>query len=135
MNGLMKRFHLIFGLVALLAFVLTGQYMDKVYHHLRGMADAPRMLFRSRHIYILLSSLLNLSLGTYLKREPPGWRHKLQLAGSTVIFTATCLLVVAFFYEPPHGTLSPLPISRYGLDFILAGTLAHVIAASSDKQY
>jgi hypothetical protein len=37
--------------------------MDIFYAHLRGMADLPPMLFRSRHIYILLASLLNLTLG------------------------------------------------------------------------
>ncbi len=71
----MKRFHLIFGIAALFVFILSGQYMDKVYGHLRGMADAPRMLFRSRHIYILFASLLNLSLGTYLKPQQRDWRR------------------------------------------------------------
>src|ERR1043165_8916326 len=42
----MKRFHLIFGLVMLVVFLLTGQYMDRVHEHLRNMADGPRMLYR-----------------------------------------------------------------------------------------
>jgi hypothetical protein len=49
--------------------------------HLQGTADMPRMLFRSRHIYILLASLLNLCLDTYLTRQPGGWRRTLQLLG------------------------------------------------------
>jgi hypothetical protein len=92
----MRRFHLICGIAALFAFILSGQYTDKAYGHLRGMADAPRMLFRSRHIYILLASLLNLSLGTYLKPQRADWRARLQLAGSLMVIGATCLLVVAF---------------------------------------
>src|SRR5687768_12391459 len=61
----MKRFHLIFGGVVILIFILTGQYMDKFLQHLVGMPDGPRMLYRTRHIYILLSGLLNLGIGTY----------------------------------------------------------------------
>ena len=61
----MKRFHLIFGFVVIIIFLLTGQYMDKFLQHLEGMADGPRMMYRTRHIYILLSGLLNLAIGTY----------------------------------------------------------------------
>jgi hypothetical protein len=129
----MRRTHLIFGIAALFAFVLTGQYMDKFYNHLRGMADAPRMLFRSRHIYILLASLINLSLGTYLTPQPQEARRLLQVAGSALIIGATCFLVTAFFYEPLHATINYVPISRYGLYFVLAGTLAHVLAGLSGK--
>ena len=107
----MRRAHLVFGIAALLAFVLTGQYMDKSYNHLRGMADAPRMLFRSRHIYILLASLLNLALGTYLPERPAGWRHTVRIAGSVQIILATFLLVAAFFLEPLRGNLQHTPFS------------------------
>ena len=40
----MRRFHLAFRAVLLVAFLLTGQYMDKVHEHLDGMADGPRLL-------------------------------------------------------------------------------------------
>ena len=93
----MKRVHLILGIAAVFAFLLSGQYMDLYYGHLRGMADMPRMLFRSRHIYIMLASLINLGLATYFTRQPAGWRSTLQTAGSALIVLATCLLVVAFF--------------------------------------
>ncbi|PYS73641.1 MAG: hypothetical protein DMF69_04235 [Acidobacteria bacterium] len=61
----MKRFHLIFGLLLVIAFLLTGQYMDRFLQHLQSMPDGPRMLYRSRHIYILLSGLINLGIGAY----------------------------------------------------------------------
>ena len=130
----MRRAHLIFGIIAVFAFILTGQYMDLGLAHLRGMADAPRMLFRSRHIYILLASLLNLGLGTYLTPQLREWRRLLQLAGSVLIFGATGLLVIAFFYEPFHGTLQYTPFTQGGIYAITAGTLAHVIAGTSGKR-
>jgi hypothetical protein len=57
----MKRVHLICGIAAVFVFLLTGQYMAIYQGHLQGMADLPRMLFRSRHIYILFTGLLNLT--------------------------------------------------------------------------
>jgi hypothetical protein len=60
----MKRFHLIFGLVVLAVFLLTGRHMHWFHQHLRYTPDGPRMLCRTRHIFILLSGLLH--LGTLL---------------------------------------------------------------------
>jgi len=51
----MRRLHLIVGLGGVVAFLLTGQYMDRVHDHLRDMDPTPRLLFRSTHIYLLLS--------------------------------------------------------------------------------
>jgi hypothetical protein len=40
----MKRFHLIFGLILLVVFLLTGQYMDRFHEHLQYMPDGPRII-------------------------------------------------------------------------------------------
>src|SRR5262249_56697175 len=64
----MRRLHLVVGLVGLLAFLASGQYMDLGYDHLRRLDDTRRMLFRSTHIYLLFAALLNLALGLYLVR-------------------------------------------------------------------
>ena len=48
----MRKFHAVFGLVIVIVFLLTGQYMDKYLQHLHGMPDGPRMLYRTRHIFI-----------------------------------------------------------------------------------
>ena len=123
----MKRFHLIFGIATVLLFLLTGQYMAIYQNYLHGMAAMPRLLFRSRHIYILLASLLNLMLGTYLTRQPGGWRRTLQCVGSTVIIVATCLLVAAFVREPHFTQIDRTPFSFYGIILIAIGTVAHAI--------
>ena len=95
----MKRFHLIFGGVVILIFILTGQYMDKFLHHLVGMPDGPRMLYRTRHIYILLSGLLNLGIGTYFTYGWTRLRRALQFLGSALIVAATALFITGFFWE------------------------------------
>jgi hypothetical protein len=58
----MKKFHAVFGLLIVIIFLLTGQYMDKYLQHLHGMPDGPRMLYRTRHIFILLAGLLHMAL-------------------------------------------------------------------------
>src|SRR5215813_4096042 len=96
---LMKRFHLIFGVV-LLVFLLTGQYMDRFLEHLRYMPDGPRMLYRTRHIFILLSGLLHLGIGTYFSYRTQRWRRYFQIVGSVLITIAPVLFTIGFFYEP-----------------------------------
>lgn len=123
----MRLFHLIFGALLFVVFVLTGQYMDIYHNHLEGVADGPRMLWRSRHIYILLAAMLNLGLGAYLTPRARPWRRLLQLAGSGLIVAASALLVAAFFYEPGM-TGFHTPYSRQALYLILWGTFMHVFS-------
>ena len=124
----MKRFHLIFGLVVVIIFLLTGQYMDRYHQHLEFMSDGPRMLYRSRHIYILASGLIHLSLGTYLTNRSKRPKRVLQLIGSLMITTASVLFVIAFFYEPRLAGLSN-PFSSNGMFVLVAGVLIHLIGS------
>src|SRR5262249_20119552 len=91
----------------------------------------PRMLFRSRHIYILLAALLNIGLGAYFKIQIEGWERTTQIFGSIAIVTATILIIAAFFYEPIHADLQNTPFSQWGLYLIAAGTIAHAIAGAA----
>jgi hypothetical protein len=125
----MRRVHLIFGILVVGIFLLTGQYMDKYYNHLAGFPDGVRMLYRTRHIFILLAGLLNLGLGAYFtprSRIGPGI---LQLLGSALIFTASILFIVAFFYEPWLSGLYT-PLSHWGTYTILAGTILHLLSSA-----
>ena len=127
----MRKLHLIFGLVVLAAFLLTGQYMDVYHRHLEGMADGPRMLYRSRHIFILLAGLHNLGLGAYAVRRRARWRRVLQWVGSALIMTATVLFVAGFFYEPWLEGLET-PLSHDGAYAIVAGTLLHLLSGAGE---
>jgi hypothetical protein len=123
----MKRFHLIFGLLAVIAFLLTGKYMDLYLEHLRGMPDGPRMLYRTRHIFILLAGLLNLGIGTYFRPRALQERRIMQMLGSVFIVLATVLFVGGFFYEPKLADLET-PLSHWGMYAIFAGTLLHLLS-------
>ena len=76
----MKRAHFIFGIALVVVFLLTGQFME--YVHNRELPDGARVLYRSRHIYILCNALINISLGLYVRYLTGGWRRSLQLIGS-----------------------------------------------------
>jgi hypothetical protein len=123
----LKAFHLIFGIVVVIIFVLTGQYMDRYLDHLAHTPDFQRMLYRSRHIYILLSGLLNISIGAYFTYHQETWRKALQFVGSALIASASVLFVLAFIYEPPKASLET-PFSGKAMYLILDGTLLHLIS-------
>jgi hypothetical protein len=128
----MKKIHLIFGVAVVIVFLLTGQYMDKHFHHLMGMSDAPRLLYRTRHIFILFSGLLNLGIGAYFSHRTEVWQRAMQLLGSLLIFAASILFVIAFFHEASRGDLRT-PLSHYGAYAIAAGAVLHVISGMKTK--
>lgn len=123
----MRKVHLIFGAFVLVAFLLTGQYMDKFYNHLEGFPDGTRLLYRTRHIFILLAGLLNLGIGAYFSYRRETWRRTVQLLGSLLIFAASFLFLIAFFYEPKLSDLDT-PLSHWGTYTIATGALLHVIS-------
>src|ERR1044072_2902234 len=129
----MKKAHLTFGILIVVAFLLTGQYMDKFYNHLHGMADGPRLLYRTRHIFILLAGLLNLAIGAYFTYRIETWRRTMQLLGSLLIFAASFLFLIAFFYEPGLSDLHT-PLSHWGTYTIAAGAVLHVISGARQKR-
>lgn len=130
----MRRFHLVFGVAVVVAFLLTGQYMDRLHNHLEGMADGPRLLYRTRHIFILLAGMVNLCLGAYVRPRPERGARVVQLVGTCLIVAASLLFVAGFFHEPLRGDLST-PLSHWGTYTIAAGTLLHLLsgARSSDR--
>ena len=128
----MKKVHLIFGVCVVIAFLLTGQYMDKHFNHMVGVPDAPRLLYRTRHTFILMSGLLNLGIGAYFTYRTETWRRAVQLLGSILIFAASFLFVIGFFYEPSLGNLLT-PLSHYGAYAIAAGAVLHVISGVKSK--
>jgi len=122
----MKRIHFVFGLVLVLVFLLTGQYME--YVHNRTLPDGVRVLYRSRHIYLLFNALINITLGLYVLYAPSGWRRSLQITGSVLIIVAPAFLLVGFFYEPPRGANQTI-VAPYGIFATAIGMLLHLVGA------
>jgi hypothetical protein len=123
---------LVVGVVGVVGFLGTGQYMDLVHDHLRGMDDARRLLFRSTHLYLLFGSLVNLALGLYL-RPALGWRAWVRPVGSVLILATPFLAAAGFFSEPGLAGLER-PYSRPAAYGCLAGMLLHLICLSPGKE-
>jgi hypothetical protein len=130
----MKLFHVIFGLLVVVVFLLTGQYMDRFHNHLQGMADGPRMLYRTRHIFILLSGLLHIGIGSYFYARLHPWLRAVQILGSLFITLASVLFIIAFFYEPKLTNLQA-PLSARGMYLIAVGTLLHLFSGVKEVRH
>ena len=123
----MKRLHLWVGAVALLVFLLSGQYMDYLEVRTNALGETARVMYRSRHIYLLLGGLVNLGVGAYFSYRERGWRRRLQLLGSALVVAAPALMLAAFFAEPGapglqrHFTLPAIVI-------LSTGTLLHALS-------
>jgi hypothetical protein len=123
----MRRLHLAVGVVTVIAFLLTGQFMAHHTPPLATLGDSVHLMFRSRHIYILAAGLLNLMLGLYLRRHTHGWRRNLQATGSVLLIVSPVLLVLAFAIETQHGFHYDLRWSAAGLFALFLGSMAHLL--------
>ena len=122
----MRELHLWIGGAGVVAFILTGQYMDRSLAHLAGMADLPRMLYRSGHIYLLFASLLNLLLGVHLQTDGAGWPRTERLA-SMLIAVAPVLLLIGFALEPARVDFER-PFAGPAIHACFAGVLLQAVS-------
>jgi hypothetical protein len=129
----MRKVHLTFGIFVLIIFLLTGQYMDKYFHHMVGVPDGPRLLYRTRHIFILLTGLTNLGIAAYFTYREQFWPRAFQLIGSCLTIASSFLFIMAFFYEPGLTGLHT-PLSHWGTYCIATGVLLHVLSGLDQKK-
>ncbi len=92
------------------------------------MPDGPRALYRSGHIYLLFSALLNVALGLYVTPWAKGPRRRWQAMGSSVIMLAPAFFLFGFFVETPRGMIDR-PITKATVILIALGLLCHLLAS------
>lgn len=91
------KVHLVWGILFVGVFLWSGTHMKAGFPELYHGDHAVRMLYRSAHIYILFSALLNLAhagAGNELVRGARGWIQgisSLALMGANVLFLAEFL--------------------------------------------
>jgi len=98
------------------------------YVHNRQLPDGIRMLSCIRHIYLLLTGLINLAIGIYFNQWRPGWRRKLQTVGSLLIVLAPAPLLAGFFTEPNKGPEQTM-LAPVGIFAVSLGALLHLISS------
>ena len=125
----LRNVHFSVGVLTVLLFVLTGQYMHWVHGHLDGMADGPRLFFRSAHIYLLWSGVANVLLGCYLTRIASGATRHLQAISSLLLLASSPMLAYSFFYET-YNTDLVRPIGYLANLFAFVGILGQFFVAT-----
>ena len=131
---MLRRIHLVMGIAAIVAFLLSGQLLG---HHHPSMEQLPpelRMMYVSRHIYLLAGALVNAVLGLYLQMQPSGWRRVLQRIGSILILISVLLLSVAFLTEPPLGMAGRSWRSLFGMVALFVGVVMHLVASAGMRR-
>jgi uncharacterized membrane protein YwaF len=118
----MRRVHLTLGLVFVAVFLATGIFMRVRFPGAYQSDPTMRMLFRSAHIYILLSALINVMAGLHM-RERGG---RLRTIGSVLLLLAPILFLLAFTIEPAPARVYR-PYAELGAVSAAVGTLFHLI--------
>ena len=81
-----------------------------------------RYQFRANHIYILLSGLINLVAGLYIKPDYTQWRKIISFLSSVVLSLSPLILIIAFFVEPVRAS-AMRPLTFIGIVLLLIGVL------------
>ena len=121
------------GLISLVVFLASGQYMRHLQPPLAELGPALHASFTSRHIYMLSAALVHLTLGAYVVWARGRRGQVLQGLGSTLLLVATLLLTMAFVVEPMAGR-GRTAVSTFGLYALFAGSLTHFVAPSRRTQ-
>lgn len=131
---MLRRVHLVIGITATVAFLLSGQVLG---HHHPGMEQLPaevRMMYVSRHIYLLAGALVNTVLGLYLQLQSSAWHRVLQIIGSILILVSVLSLSMAFLAEPPLGLAGRGWRSYIGLISLFVGVMTHLFASAGARR-
>jgi hypothetical protein len=122
MERTLRTAHLVVGAITVGAFLVTGLVMYGHEPPLSSLGWDDRLLFRSRHIYILAAGLVNLALGLRYALPEGARRRAAAIAGSLLALASTVLLFLAFFAEPMAGR-DPGLLSAYGLYALFGGVM------------
>jgi len=131
--ALIRRAHLIVGVLGVITFVITGQVMARHVPDVHTLSAEVRLMYVSRHIYLLGAALVNLVLGLYLQLNPRGWRRMLQQIGSVLIFLSVVSLLMAFTAEPSLGIAGRSWRSFFGVIALFAGVVTHFAGTITRK--
>lgn len=128
MTQSLRLAHLVVGGVAVVAFLITGQIMGRHEPPVAAMEWAERLLFRSRHIYLLCAGLVNLAIGAHFLLPERAARRGAAIVGSLLVLASAVLMFFAFFAEPMAGRW-PGMISSLGLFALFGGVLLYMLVS------
>ena len=133
MQPTLRMAHLAVGAIAVGAFLVTGMLMQGHQPPMPALDWGDRLLFRSRHIYLLGAALVNLALGVHYALPEGGARRSAAIAGSLLTLASAVMLFLAFFAEPMAGR-EPGRLSFLGLQALFAGVLLYALVSLRRRQ-
>jgi len=113
-----QRAHWITGTATLVVFLLTGAYMRWIrVPAVPNLDDVTRAVYRSRHLFILLSAGLNLALAL-----APSANQRARQVVSGIVIASPVLFLTAFIVEPAQG-IHGAPFSQIALYLLFAAAV------------
>jgi hypothetical protein len=128
MQRSLRMAHLAVGLIAIVAFLITGMLMSAHEPPVMKLAWDQRLLFNSRHIYLMSAGLVNLAMGVRYLLPTARAPQAAVVVGSLLVLGSAVMLFFAFFAEPMAGRL-PGRLSGYGLFALFGGVLLYALAS------
>ena len=117
--------YLAVGAASLLFFSWTGQYLHATYPDKRSMEMGFRVMLRSRHLFILLVSLLEIGIGIYIRPTSRLMFRYVQSLSTGLLLIAHGLFIWAFFYEVDTHTIPQTPVVYWATYSLLTSSLLH----------
>ena len=110
-----RRAHWIVGTATLVVFLLSGAYMRWVRTPpVPQLDDVTRAVYRSRHLFILLSAVVNLAFAL-----APSAKQRARQFVSVLVLVAPASFLAAFAVEPAQG-IHGGPFSQIALYLLFA---------------
>lgn len=130
MRGSFNTLHRWVGLTGVAIFIASGISMrlSHVEHIPEGAAL--HFIFRSRHIYLLFSALLNIAVGLAPSLPESGRGSRIGIIGSALIIVSPVLMALGFFMGPLM-TQHENELSRFGVYAAALGMLLYGLATWS----
>lgn len=122
----MRRLHLLVGLLSIVAFLITGFLMSVHVPALPECDPERRLLYRSRHVYLMFAAATNVLLGLYLDESSSKVRP-LRRAASVLMLISPALALFAFAHDP-RGALENARPGWLGAFSVFGGTALFLLA-------
>lgn len=129
----LKILYLVLGIGGFVFFAWTGRYLRFGYPDKDALDTGFRVMLRSRHIFLLLFSLLEIGIGVYIRPSAKKTVLAIQWLATGLIITAHTLFIYGFFYETAVETIPATPVIHQAAYLAVAGVVLHLLTVFEKK--
>lgn len=121
------------GILLILGFLLSGQYLKHVARPELGDDFLRRMMIRANHLYLLFIGLLVLTASQVNSKTAPAWIRYTVASGKVCLCLSAMVLVLAFITDHAGG-FEHRSTTRFGCILALAGGILMAVNAFSPRR-